>query len=439
MIRLHTPITLSRRFCAAEQGGATPYALFLIAAMAMLGGYAMDVSNVMTSRTDLQIAADAAAHAALLTREHGTVDQARAAAVAVAANNLPVDVYGETVRAEDVVFGTWNAETRAFTPAASSKVAVQVTAWRHGDLSNPVPVYLLQMVGLEDWDLQVVSAFEIYKPTCLREGFVAEDVVDIQSNNSYSNGFCLHSNAHVSLNSNNYFEPGSVVSMPNTDDIDLPNSGYETNTGLADALREGSWNIRIVNRIQDIIAGLSSFDPDYLPDYITVSSAVTLTSTPVTQADLTPGRLYKYTCSGSKKLIIDSFVIMSEVVLVTNCEVQLKNGVALEDAIVATTNTGARSLYAPNGLRLGKNDSCAPGNSAQLITMGSVDVASGLEMYGAQILAKDDINFTANADGMMGAAMVAGGEISGTSNMSMRYCGSGMEDNFQADYFRMVR
>lgn len=439
MTRLHSPIALSRRFCASEQGSATPYALFLIASMAMLGGYAIDVSNVMTSRTDLQIAADAAAHAALLTRERGTLAQAQAAAVAVAGRNLPVDVYGETVRAEDVVFGTWDAETATFSPAPSSKSAVQVTAWRHSDLSNPVPVYLLQMVGLEDWDLQVVSAFETYKPTCLREGFVAEDVVDVQSNNSYSNGFCLHSNAHVSLNSNNYFEPGTVVSMPDLDDIDLPNSGYKTNTGLQDALREGSWNIRIVNRIQDIVAGLGNFDPTYLPDYITMTSAVMLTSTTVKQTHLTSGRLYKYSCSGNQRLTIDRDVILSKVVLVTNCEVKFSSGVALEDAIVATTDTGAKSLNAPSGLRLGKNDSCAPGNSAQLITMGSVDVASGLEMYGAQILAKDDISFTAQANGMMGAALVAGGEISGTSNMSMRYCGSGMEDNFQADYFRMVR
>lgn len=249
MTRLNATLARARTFQRTEHGGATVWSLFLSASMAMIGGYAVDVSNLMTSRTDLQIAADAAAHAALLSRETKSADEARTIGIEMAAVNLPVESYGETVRPEDIVFGTWDRDTLQFTADENSKTAVQVTAWRHSMLDNPVPVYLLQLAGLDQWDLQVVSVFETYQPTCLREGFVAEEVVDVQSNNSYSNGFCIHSNAHVSLNSNNYFEPGTVVSMPDLDDIDLPNSGYETNDGLQDALREGSWNIRIVNRI----------------------------------------------------------------------------------------------------------------------------------------------------------------------------------------------
>jgi hypothetical protein len=59
-------------------------------------------------------------------------------------------------------------------------------------------------------------------------------------------------------------------------------------------------------------------------------------------------------------------------------------------------------------------------------------------MFGGQILAKQNITFTANANGIQGAAMVAGGTISGTSNMSMGFCGSGMEHNFHAAYFKLV-
>ena len=443
MTRLAAVLTRIRRFHRSEQGGATVWSLFLSTAIAMIGGYAVDVSNLMTSRTDLQIAADAAAHAALLSRspmsaDRLSADEARAIGVEMAALNLPVEEYGETVRPEDIVFGTWDRDTLQFTADEDSKSAVQVTAWRHSLLDNPVPVYLLQLAGLSEWDLQVVSVFETYQPTCLREGFVAEDVVDIQSNNSYSNGFCIHSNSYVSLNSNNYFEPGTVVSMPDLDDIDLPNSGYETNDGLQDALREGSWNIRIVSRIQNIIDGLLAFDREFLPDYITYPSAVTLPSNTVKQEHLVAGRLYRYNCNGGKRMTIDKDVTMSKVVLITNCEIKFNEGVALEDAIVATTDTGAKSMNSPGGLRLGKDDGCAEGNSAQLVTMGSVDVAADLRLYGAQIIARDDIQFAANANGIQGAALVAGGEISGTSNMEMRYCGSGMEDNFEADYFRMV-
>jgi hypothetical protein len=437
----HSPDVFSgsEPFATGEDGGATAWSLFLLASMAMLSGIAIDVSSAITARTNLQVVADAAAHAALLKREFGTVTEARVAALTIADKNLPVEYYGQTIVAEDVVFGIWDLETSSFVADAGSRSAVQVTARQTSANENPVNVFLLQFVGQDSWDVATDATFITYHPTCLTEGFVAEQEVDIQSNNSYSNGFCIHSNSYVSLNSNNYFEPGTIVSMPNPDDIELPNSGYKTNIGLQDALREGSWNIRIVERISSIINGLSTFDEFYLPDYITASVLSTLPSTTVKQSNLQQGKVYTYNCTGNKQMTIDKDVLLSKVVIVTNCQIKFSSGVALEDAIIATTHTGSKSMNAPSGLRLGKNDNCLPGGGAQLLTMGSLDVASGLIMYGGQILAKDDIQFAANANGIKGAAMVAGGTISGTSNMSMGYCGSGMEDNFQADYFKLVR
>ena len=45
-----------------------------------------------------------------------------------------------------------------------------------------------------------------YDPDCLREGFVAQGMVDIQSNNTFKNGFCIHSNTVVKVSSGNVFE-----------------------------------------------------------------------------------------------------------------------------------------------------------------------------------------------------------------------------------------
>jgi hypothetical protein len=88
---------------------------------------------------------------------------------------------------------------------------------------------------------------------------------------------------------------------------------------------------------------------------------------------------------------------------------------------------------------VGKPDKCADGGGAQLLTMGGFAAASDLELYGAQIVARNDIEFAARADGIEGVAMVSGTTVSGTSNMNMGFCRTGMEDNFQADYFRMVQ
>lgn len=437
-----------KRFAAEERGGITSLSLFLLVTTLMLGGYAIDVSNVMTARTQLQVTADAVAHAALLEREFKTEADAKASALALAEDNMPTGFYGTVLTAEDIVFGDWDPEDRVFTPQPGSRHAVQVRTQRVEDYNNPIRTYLLKLVGLDDWDVVTSAVFTTYYPTCLREGFVAEQPVDLQSNNAYTNGFCIHSNDYVSLNSNNFFEPGTIVSMPDLADIELPNSGFETNEGLESALREGSWNIRIIKRIDDIIAyireymvvGPTEVNKRYIPKYITSQIERKLPTRTVEQADLTQGRINTFTCTkGNNTLTIKSNVLVSKVVILTNCEIKFEAGVTIEDAVIATTSATAKSISSSAGLRVGKPDNCAPGGDAQIATLGSMNFPADLELYNAQLLAVGDIEFSARANGIMGAALVAGGTISGTSNMEMAFCGTGMENNFQAEYFKLVQ
>ncbi|MFC2968371.1 pilus assembly protein TadG-related protein [Acidimangrovimonas pyrenivorans] len=417
----------------------TAFGLLGFIAVLMVGGYAIDVGNAVTARTQLQAATDSAAHAALMTREFHSEADSKQAGVTIAEDNMPPSVFGYVIDPSDITFGKWDLNSETFTPVAGSTEAVRVIAHRNETRANAVRTYLLGLVGLKDWNLITGSIYRTYYPTCLMEGFVAEGVVDVQSNNTYQNGFCIHSNTYVSINSNNTFEPGTVVSMPDLSLLDLPNSGFKTNDGLQDALRQGSWNIRILSRIQGIIDGLKSFDPHYSRDYISSNSIVTLTGKKVTQADLVPGHIHVATCgSGGGHLTIDNNVDMGDVVLLTDCKIQFNQGVVVHDAVIATTSTSAKSMVASSGLQVGLNDNCAPGGGAQLLTLGSMDFPSDLKIYGSQLLAQYDVSFSANANGIQGAAIVAGGEISGTSNMDMGFCGTGMEHNFEAAYFKLA-
>jgi len=110
----------------------------------------------------------------------------------------------------------------------------------------------------------------------------------------------------------------------------------------------------------------------------------------------------------------------------------------MTDAVVATTNTSAQSVTSAASLQVGRNDNCAVGGGAQIITLGSMSFPSDLKIYGGQLLAAGNISFSANANGIQGAALVAGGSISGTSNMEMGFCGTGMENSFHAEYFKLV-
>ena len=438
MIHPAKPRQLAEAFQYRQDGVLTVVYFIFIIVVSILGGIAFDVASVVSARTQLQVTADAAAHAALVEREWHSADDAKTKAMAVALQNMPQDRYGNVLTQENIVFGHWDRDTTIFTQDNNSRNAVLVTTERDTQNGNPVATFLLQFVGLWDWDVRTSSVFETFYPTCLMEGFVAEGVVDIQSNNSYFNGFCIHSNSHVEINNNNFFESGTVVSMPDTNDLVVPTDGLsdEKNQGLADALHEGKWFIKILNRLDEIVAGVQDRDHRYAREYINNYNIVALNKTRVGPTDLPKGRIYTVDCNS--KFTFDAG-IYDEIVLIANCPLTFKNGAEFHEAVIITTSTSNKSMSAPNNLTLGEADDCNPGGGAQLITYGGFEVAASLEMHGSQIIAAGDVEFAANADGIRGASIVSGGRIDGTSNMNFAFCGDGMEHSFLAEYFRLAK
>lgn len=427
-----------KRFRSSEDGALTVFGLYVMMIMATLSIFSLEVANLMSARSQLQMSADSAAHAALYYRDTHTAEESKAMAVRVAEHAMPTTNYGEVLSTADIKFGTWDYVDQTFKIDDTSKDAVMVTTKRTEGTHNAIQGFVSNWVGKDTWGVTTPAVFTTYRPMCFREGFVADGVVDIQSNNGFSNGFCVHSNSYVSMNSNNTFEPGTVVSMPNINDIDLPQSGFKTNDGLETALRSGSYRLRIINRLPDIIAGLEVGDAKYTPDYITTTTPIKLNGKKFTVSDFTPGRIHTVNC-GNGGITIDAKSTLSNVVVVANCDIKLSSSSVLDSSIIATTSTGARSINSPSSLQVGRNDNCAAGGSSKLLTMGSMNFASGLMVFGSQLLAKDNIEFAANADGIQGASLVAGGKIDGTSNMNMGFCGSGMENNYEAEYFRLAR
>ena len=256
-------------FRSDEEGGMTIFGLYIFATMAIISGIAIDVSNLIAARSQLQIVADAAAHAALYNRDTMDADEAKNAALTIVADMMPAAKFGDVLTANDIVFGHWDYASSEFEVDPDGTESVMVRASRLAENDNSVAALLTQFIGRSEWNVAVNAVYTTYSPTCFREGFVAEGVVDIQSNNGFSNGFCIHSNSYVSMNNNNFFEPGTIVSMPDSSLIDLPNSGWEKNEGLAAALREGAYRLRIVNKLPQIIDNLRNNMVDVRPDYIT--------------------------------------------------------------------------------------------------------------------------------------------------------------------------
>lgn len=476
-----------QQFSNDQSGAISIFSLFILTALLMVAGLAIDVAHLYMSRTRLQVAADTAAHAALYNREVRTEVEAKAQALAIVSNTMPSGVFGAVLTADDIEFGNWDDTTKTFTPAAGSKQAVRVQTRQIADRNNAVDNFLLKLVGAWDFNVNTPAVFATTRPGCLSEGFVAENTVDMQSNNYFYSGFCIHSNNHVEVNQNNIFETGVHISMPDIDDFSLPGrtpvNFYEgNNSGVNQALGEGRYDIRILRKVPDIITELADVQGDFLPDYITntlpksldgsglgiqagiMDGKAFVKSMPfaksnksngngnsggngsgngsgansLTPASFTPNSVHTFRCSGNSDLTIDSGTYR-EFVLVTNCAITFAKDVILEDVVVATTDTSDKSIETPSGFQLGRDDNCAAGGGAQLITMGSFFAAAKMVVHGGQIIALKDIDFAAQGVGGGGASFVAGGMIDARSNNQMGFCnGSGMEDNFEADYFRLT-
>lgn len=435
---IHLPRTLCARFRQRQDGSMTVYGLYLFMLILMVAGVAIDTSSVNLAKAKLQATADATAHAALYNRERNGPLVAKSRALQVAESWMPRDSFGNVVDASDIEFGTWDHASATFTANPWSKSAVRVTTHMDAEHNNGLRALLLRVTGSDNlFDVRAQAIFTTFIPNCLREGFVAEGVVDMQSNNGFAAGFCVHSNDHVSLNNNNTFAPGTVVSMPNLADIDLGRNGFEKNEGLEAALRSGAYRLRTLNNAETIMDRLDAGDPDYLPDYIRSTLPINLWSHSLTEADFTPGRIHRIACRGNP-ITISTSTPLTDVVILTDCPIRFGQGSTLENAIVATTNDSDRSITGPSGLNIGRDDECDPDGGATLITNGGMNFAADLGLFGGRLISGGDISFAARADGIEGASIIAGGKVDGTSNSYMGFCGQGMEAKYEAQYFRMA-
>ena len=433
--RLRTSLTAFRR---DDRAAATVFSLFLVMSFVAMGGVAVDVTNVMAKRTELQITADAVAHAAIVTRETRSEAEAKTAAANLALANITQAEAGIVVKEEDIIFGTFDPVAVKFTPVPGSRSAVLVIAREATENSNPIGTFMLNMVGFDEWNVDVISIFASNNNTCISEGFVAQDTVDLQSNNKYRKGFCVHSNTGVKVSSGNWFEKGSIISMPSSNMLQMPQSGWTSNVGLRDALTYGTLNIRIVNRIATVIAGIQDPNSKFWQPYITSPTVITLTNRTIAANHLTQGRIHRLTCNGNQDMRFSGGFTLRNVIIVTNCPVSFNQGVTLESSIIATTNTSKQSMTSAAAFTLGRSDVCVPGGESQLVTMGSIKLTSKISIYGSQMLAAGDISFTSLGEGSRGVSLTAGGTLSGTTNMDMEACGNMAGTNLQMSYFKMA-
>ena len=135
-------------------------------------------------------------------------------------------------------------------------------------------------------------------------------------------------------------------------------------------------------------------------------------------------------------------------VLITDCRIDITRGVGFNKMTMITTKGGSDSIEARHGLRLGnKSTACSSNVGTVFITKGGIDAKNSVRLYGAQLLTyADDVrnkgqSLTTVVGGsveMIGSSIFSGGHMRFNKSAKYTDCrnatSNGMVKN---DYIRM--
>ena len=472
--------SLRRRFVRDERGVISAMNLFLFVAICCVGAAAVDVTHFYAARSQLQVAADLAAHSALYTRRYGgtyasgvyyplTDQGAKDAAITAVEYGMPDAAYGAVVDSDQIILGNLDYGTGIVVPDTTAPIEPPDSALVITDraVDNPVGSFLFRIIGVDSMDVDAAAMFSLGPGLCdMTQGFFSRTEVRIRGGNTFKPGFCIGSPSFVVQNQN-AFRPGVVTVIPDRAALDIPNSDMQThNPGLSRSLQYEQYPAlaAYLDTALDLVQ--ITVDPT-VPDFVSHPYAYSLLGedewahmesyrdlpvTPLRAADFdnvfTPGdlsepRVYGITCSGTgndRRITLrdaegedegegegegDTF---RSAVILTNCPVSFDGSVKLEDVLLSTSDTrpgGLASIHSPSsmtGLTIGRDDDCAPGGGAALITRSDFDMAASVNFFGVHIRAGTSVDFQSNAEGE-GISVVAGQEVNTNSNITMRVCG----------------
>jgi hypothetical protein len=439
--RPQTPLAALRD----DRGGMTAWMLLWVVGIMAMGGFAVDTSKAWRMKTMLRAAADASSHAAIQAAVNG--EDPVAAARRYVELNLPPELMGDVLSDADVEMGAWDSATGDFVADEASSDAVRVTVYRSARNANAEPTTLLKIIGIDSWDLSTRSVASTYDAfvtdpdmgdTCLTKGIVSRGTVSVTSNNTFSD-VCVHGEEGFTFNNNNVYEAGTQISMPQLYPMLNHAKPYSTkqNTGIGAALVETS--------IDPVLADKT----DALTLYFALGAEVTTIENYDQSLVIDGDHLYVH-CAAAGTLSLPTGRI-EDLILTTNCAVDFAGGTEFINAVIATSmNAGgddeafddfadqsvmtaamARALLdaglaadeadptmndgvaitGASDVALGLSDSCTDGGGSLLVADGDVKVAAKMGIFGSTMIASGDIQMAAQAAGVEGMAIQAGGDV----------------------------
>ena len=416
-------MTSSGKFCSAlaqfsrsEEGWVMVWSMFFLLALALAGGLTVDFANGIRRKMPLQVSVDAAALAAVIDLPDS--DAATLAGMDIAESYIKDGAL--TIEPEDFVYGKWDTATGTFDPDATPFDAVRVTAGRETSRGNAVSTYLLPFAGVGHFDINV-SALARSKSdqSCKGGGFFSNQKVNSGSNNGYKDNFCLYGRTGVKIGSDNSFDPGVDVVMPNLALLEQSSN----NTGLAEALLEDDISLTMPGRVPTILAAMRSGTLSGMPGFITHGPVYLSTITDTTP--LAAHTLYIVSDVAS----LGSNRSLANIAIVAQKEVMVGCYVTLNNLVFASSD---KVLFGSNNT-IGLAGYCASGKySANAFSPSNIEFGSNTYRRGMQFAAQGMIKLGSDVAGAEGVYAESLGDLEYGSADVLGGCPNGLASDFGA-------
>jgi Flp pilus assembly protein TadG len=467
------------RFASKDDGGMTTFSLFGLVVCAMIGGIAVDVSNLYRQKEHLTLAADAAAQAgiiALAAKKPAT--EIKTTALAAAVQNAPASVVGKIYHGEqDVELVRFDPKTR--TLISGTPNAVKVTLYRDRSVQNPVNTGLLRFAGVDFLEVTATSVAYYGQPgqCASSDGIYARGEVTLTSGNRIGPSYCVHSQTGVWLPQQNFFEKGAGVSMPNlaackSKCVDSANPGIEDSV-FAMNLPMPSVADHIA-KVTDAMTKSSDLNTDFFKDKTLASSLQPLVDAKIinkqqeknivkgsvvdvtaaqfndlmfnTGGAIPTGLVYNVDCrdkgngpatwvtiggTTSRKNSAEStstIETVSQVALISDCGFDVGPNARIDASLAISTRISSSSVIkADQGAVIGdplKN--CDLKRKVYVMTMSGMSVSSDFTASNVAMIANGDINVAANSSSSEvvhnGTSFHAEGKIQIPANHTFNSC-----------------
>lgn len=437
-----------RRRLADDHGGSTVFAMTVLALTVMLAGLAIDAGNARRHKEILQMSSDAAAHAAIAALVRG--EDARAVmdqGLAAVQWNTPETRHGAVFDDPEaaVTLMHFDPGTGALAEEGPAN-AVRVRLERSARTGNPVPTFLLRLVGVPSWDVATTSVAAIV-PTrrCSNaEGLIAQGVVSIADPASFGAGVCLHSKTAIEPGRSLDFAKGARLSLPDLADCkglcdDRAHQGIDAAKAevnfimppfadhirsLAAAFGDGGMDSAAETDFfatRPLDQDLSALE-ELLIDTAGLSTGDVIPLTPMTFSQMRAfpaGLTYAVTCDPSEPTLdIQAFgnpLILKDVAVVTDCPIWVDSMVSIEGALVLSTHEGHQpAIEVEAGAMAGDPAmTCNRNSHAVLAAMGEIKIPAEATASNVALLTAGDLAVRASSAAIQhrGTALLAGGEL----------------------------